>query len=79
MSKITAAGLSAKLQGIATATDKAIEDAAGERLGFILLVWAGGEVSYIGTDPNRANTIAAMREFIAKWETGEGIPAHLRN
>ena len=76
---ITAAHVSARLQGIAKQVDQIVEDAVGEKSGFILLVWAGGEVNYVGTDKDRTKVIRAMREIIAKWEAGTPqTPAHER-
>lgn len=75
----TAAHVSARLQPIAKQVDKIVEDAIGEKSGFILLIWAGGEVNYVGTDRDRAKVIRAMREIIAKWESGDNdTPAHQR-
>lgn len=68
------------LQVVAGMVDRQIEKLAGERCGFILFVWAGGEVSYVGTDPDRTAAIKAMRELITKWEGGVvDTPAHQRN
>lgn len=77
---VTAREVSASLQEVATAIGNDLEGRFGERLGFILLVWAGGEVSYVGTDQDRRRTAVALREFLRKWED-EGqdkTPAHKR-
>ena len=80
MSKITDALISSRLQSIARKTDLIIQEEVGEKCGFILLVWGPHEVSFVSTDPDRAQSIAAMKEIIAGWEAGErDIPAHKRN
>lgn len=80
MSKITDALISSRLQSIAKAVDRTIENQVGEKCGFILLVWGPHETSFISTDPDRAQSVAAMKEIIAKWEAGQPTtPAHKRN
>lgn len=80
MSNFADALISSRLQAIAAKTDRVIQDEVGEKCGFILLVWGPHETSFVSTDPDRAQSIAAMKEIIAKWEAGQpAIPAHKRN
>lgn len=79
-SSVTAAAVSSKMQQIARAVDAAIEAAVGERQGFMVLVWAGGEVSYACTETDRSITFRAMEEILAKWRSGmPDTPAHKRH
>jgi len=72
--------VSSSLQDIAGTIDRMLAEAAGERVGFQLLVWAGGEVSYVGTETNHERAIKAFEELIAKWKANTvETPAHLRN
>lgn len=76
----TAAQVSAELQSVARQIDEHFERTTGERPGFFLFVFAGGEVNYVSTDNDRTRVARAMRELIAKWESGvNDTPAHRRN
>jgi hypothetical protein len=76
----TAAKVSGLLQQCAQLIDRFFERFTGERQAFMLLVWAGGEVSYISTDGDREKAAKAMREIIAKWEANmPDTPAHERH
>jgi hypothetical protein len=72
--------VSRDLQAIAKGIDDRLKLISGKRCGFILLVWAGKEVNYVGSDNDRARVIKAMRELIEKWERGDpDPPAHQRH
>lgn len=68
--------LSQKLQAIAQGLDAAIEEAAGERVGFTLVVFTEGCASYIST-VKRDESVREIKHLLQLW--GEGmpdIPAH---
>ena len=76
----TAARVSVELQTLAKAIDRHLELTTGEKHGFFLFVYAGGEVNYVSSDGDRPRVAKAMREIIAKWEAGTpDTPAHQRN
>lgn len=80
MSNFSDAHISRRLQPITRAVDRIIEDEVGEKCGFILMVWGPREVNFVSTDADRAKSIRAMKEIIAKWEAGHPeTPAHQRN
>lgn len=77
---VTAAKVSIQMQELAKRVDNYIEELAGERCGFMLLVWAGNDVNYVSTDNDRDRAAKAMRELIAKWESGlPDTPSHKRH
>lgn len=75
----TASAVSSQLQDVMKMLDRRLEEIGGEKLGFFLLVYAGGEVNYASTDGDRKRAASAMREIIEKWESGVSqVPAHQR-
>lgn len=75
-----ASRVSAELQPLAKAIDRHLLTTTGEKHGFFLFVYAGGEVMYVSSDGDRERVAKAMREIIAKWEAGvNDTPAHQRN
>lgn len=74
--KNSAIQLSKKLQAIAQGLDEVIEEAAGERVGFTLIVFTEGRASYIST-VKRDESVREIKNLLQLW--GEGmpdIPAH---
>lgn len=68
--------VSQSLQVIAQLVDKVLEDVAGERVAFTLMVYTPGRASYIGTAP-REVAIAEMRTLANHLEAGmPDVPAH---
>lgn len=68
--------LSQKLQAIAQGLDEVIEEAAGERVGFTLIVFTEQRASYIST-VKREDSVREIKNLLQVW--GEGmpdIPAH---
>ncbi len=71
--------LSRNLKAIAQALDEAIEEIAGERVGFTLIVFTDPRGSYIST-VNREDSVREIKKLLDYW--GEGlpdIPAHKVN
>lgn len=68
--------LSEGLQDIAKRLDKDIECAAGERVGFTLLVFTEGRASYIST-VQRDVSVQEIKRLLGIWEQGmPDVPAH---
>lgn len=68
--------LSRGLQQIARDLDTAIENTAGERVGFTLLVFTEGRASYISTVP-RADSVREIQNLLELWGHGQpDVPAH---
>lgn len=68
--------LSQHLQAIARGLDQSIEAAAGERIGFTLLVFTEGRASYIST-VERADSVREIKTLLSLWEQGmPDVPAH---
>lgn len=68
--------LSRNLQGIARDLDKAIEDAAGERVAFTLLVFTEGRASYISTAA-REDSVREIKNLLTLWgHEMPDVPAH---
>ena len=68
--------LSEGLQDIAKRLDKDIERAAGERVGFTLLVFTEGRASYIST-VQRDVSVQEIKRLLGIWEQGmPDVPAH---
>ena len=63
--------LSKNLKKIAKDLDDAIEDAAGERVGFTLIVYTEDRASYVSTI-NREDSIREMKNLIEFW--GKEMP-----
>ena len=63
--------LSRSLQGIAQDLDLAIEAAAGERVGYTLIVFTEGRASYIST-VKRDESVREIKNLLHCW--GEGLP-----
>lgn len=63
--------ISRNLQDIAKDLDKAIEAAAGERIGFTLVVFTEGRASYIST-VKRDESVREIKNLLHCW--GEGLP-----
>ena len=68
--------LSEGLQDIAKRLDKDIERAAGERVGFTLLVFTEGRASYIST-VQRDVSVQEIKRLLGIWEQGmPDVPTH---
>lgn len=68
--------LSQTLPKIAQELDKQIEQAAGERMAFTLVVFSPDRASYIST-ADRAESIQQLRFLLDQWETGmPDVKAH---
>lgn len=68
--------LSLALPDIAKALDAVIAEAAGERVGFTLLVFTEGRASYIST-VKREDSVREIRNLLEIWDKGmPDIPAH---
>lgn len=68
--------LSKKLQAIAQGLDEVIEEAAGERVGFTLIVFTEGRASYIST-VKRDESVREIKHLLECWGAGlPDIPAH---
>ena len=63
--------LSQKLHAIAQGLDEVIEEAAGERVGFTLIVFTEGRASYIST-VKRDESVREIKNLLHCW--GEGLP-----
>jgi hypothetical protein len=68
--------LSQGLQGLATVIDQSIEQIAGERVAFTLLVFTEGRASYVST-ANREESVREIKTLLSHWEQGmPDVPAH---
>lgn len=68
--------VSERLQAIAKALDGALEDVAGERVAFTLIVFTEGRASYISTAA-RADSVREIKHLLGLWEQGmPDVPAH---
>lgn len=68
--------LSQSLQAIAQGLDEVIEEVAGERVGFTLIVFTEGRASYIST-VKREDSVREIKNLLDIWEQGmPDIPAH---
>ena len=68
--------LSQKLPEIAKDLSAAIEEAAGERIGFTLLVFTAGRASYISSI-NREDSVRELKKLLEYWEKGmPDVSAH---
>lgn len=68
--------LSVNLQAIAGQLEDALNDAAGERIPFVLVLQADGVAQYIG-NVKRADGVELIESLLARWKAGRAdIPAH---
>jgi hypothetical protein len=68
--------LSAALQDIAGALDEVIEETAGERIGFCLIVFTEERASYISSVDRKIVT-EQLKYLLELWEGGmPDVPAH---
>lgn len=68
--------LSQRLERIAADLDRAIEDAAGERVAFTLLVFTEGRASYVSSC-SREDSQREIRRLLEFWEQGmPDVPTH---
>lgn len=75
MSNVTTK-LSKRMKKIAQGLAKKIEQAAGENLGFTLIIYTPGRASYIG-NVDRKDGIKGMQHLISEWKKeGIDIPYH---
>lgn len=75
MDKATIA-VSESLQALAEGIDLAIEQIAGERIAFTLLVYTEGRASYISSC-SREEAVKEMRKLLDLWDEGmPDVPAH---
>jgi hypothetical protein len=64
------------LQSIGEALDRVIEDVAGERIPFTLIVFTEGRASYLSS-ALREDSVREIKDLLAHWEGGmPDIPAH---
>lgn len=66
--------VSEQLLGIAVGLDRILEEIAGQRMSFSLVVFnaeAGSRMNYV-SNCDRADVVAAMKSLIKGWE--EGMP-----
>jgi hypothetical protein len=71
-----ASKVSLALPGIGNQIDKQLEEAAGERLAFTLVVYTPERANYIG-NCNRDEAAKALAEMLNGWNAGmPDIPAH---
>ncbi len=68
--------LSEHLQGIARVLDEMIEDVAGERVAFTLMIFTPGRASYIST-ARRDESVREIKHLLSLWDQGmPDVPAH---
>ena len=68
--------LSLAMRDIAKRLDADIEKAAGERIGFTLLVFTAGRASYVST-VKRDVSVRETKRLLDIWEQGmPDVPAH---
>lgn len=68
--------VSVHLQGLADNLNMALEDIAGEPVGFSLFVWTGGRANYVSNAP-RVEILPVLEAMIQQWKAGmPDIPAH---
>jgi predicted transcriptional regulator len=73
---MSAIQLSKDLKDIAKRLDAMIEQSAGQRVAFTLMVYTDGRASYLST-ASREDGIREMKKLIELWEAGmPDIPAH---
>lgn len=68
--------LSIALQDVAAELDKALEQLAGERCSFVLVVQADEVAQYV-SNTARADGAELIESLLARWKAGRAdIPAH---
>ena len=68
--------ISKKIKSIAKRLDMIIKNIAGERVGFMLIVYTPEQASYISSI-DRADNIKQMKALIERWESGQpDVKAH---
>lgn len=68
--------VSVALQGIGEALDRVIEEVAGERIAFTLIVFTDGRASYLSTC-KREDSVREIKGLLEDWGRGmPDIPAH---
>lgn len=73
---MSAIQLSRDLRSIAQKLDKMIEQSAGERVAFTLMVFTDGRASYIST-ACREDSLREIKKLVSLWEAGmPDVPAH---
>ena len=76
MSESATIAVSKRLREIANSVDAQIKDAAGERIGFALVVFTDGRASYISNSSREACVIEINR-LLDMWKHGmPDVPAH---
>lgn len=74
--KASTIALSKELQGIAKRLETDINEKAGERVAFSLLVFTEGRASYISNAP-RAECVRELEKLLECWKQGmPDVPAH---
>ena len=69
--------LSVSLQGIASQIEDALTDAAGERVGWVLMVNADDVTQYV-SNCGRQDGVGLIESLLARWKAGRAdIPAHM--
>jgi hypothetical protein len=64
------------MQDIARLLDSAIEQVAGERIAFTLMIFTEGRASYIST-AKRDDSVREIKTLLSHWEQGmPDVPAH---
>ena len=68
--------VSKKLKAIAKRLDTLIKNAAGERIGFMLIIYTPERASYVSSI-DRIDNIKQMKALIELWESGQpDVKAH---
>lgn len=68
--------VSQALNDVAHGLDVLLEDIAGERVAFTLLVFTEGRASYVST-ANREESVQQIKHLLELWEKGmPDVPAH---
>jgi hypothetical protein len=69
--------ISEKLQDLSRHIDKYLEEVAGERVTFSLIVFTNPRFQYISNTKDRAEIAGALQALIDGWKKGmPDIPAH---
>lgn len=72
--KNTSAAIAEKMDEICKLVDDAIANAAGERVGFTLMIWPAGRAIY-GSNSEVAEFLPGLEKFVAMFRSGNpGIP-----
>jgi hypothetical protein len=71
-----AVDVSLVLNSLAATIEDTLSAAAGERIGFVLVLTVAGTAQYI-SNGDRADGIAILKSLLTRWEAGRAdIPAH---